>query len=76
MSQRPKPVTFVPLDKETASYLQAHPEVAELVKKVQEAQEVFGRYINPVGPRIFVRELGGGSTLEVELDATVSRASI
>jgi hypothetical protein len=67
--------TEIPLSKEVKDYLGAHPEVAEYFKRVEKAQEAFGKFLRLTGSQMIVRDLAGASTSEADLNGSLSRTN-
>lgn len=63
------------LPDETRKYLEAHPDVAEQLRKADRLYKTFGEYLSLTQARVIVRE-SGASTSEAELDATVLRTDL
>jgi hypothetical protein len=61
-----------PLQEDIEAYLQHHPEVKEYMAKMEKAQAIFGGYLRFAQGRVVLRDLGGASTSEAKLNATVS----
>ena len=64
----------IPLEDETKRYLQSHPAVADRLRRAEQFYRVFGEYLRLTQGRVIVRE-SGGSTADVDLNATLSRAN-
>jgi hypothetical protein len=68
--------TFTPsgslLQEDIAAYLHDHPQVSEYLAKMEKAQSIFGGYLRFAQGHVVLRDLGGASTSEAELNATVS----
>lgn len=63
------------LPDETRKYLEAHPEVAEQLRKADRAYKAFGEYLNLTQARVIVRE-SGASTSEADVGATILRTDL
>ena len=57
---------------QTKQYLEAHPEVADQLRRAEKVYQIFGRYVNLTQSRVIVRESGASNT-EADLGATLSR---
>lgn len=61
------------LAEETKRYLEAHPELAERLRRAEKVYRIFGEYLNLTQSRVIVRE-SGASNVEADFSATLSRA--
>lgn len=76
----PQPMPNVPntaplLREELERYLQEHPAARDYLRKFEEAQAAFGGYLRLAQPHVVLRELDGGSTIDVDPNAAISRAN-
>lgn len=67
--------TAAPLEPEVKKYLEVHPEAAEVLKRMTEAQAAFLGFLRFAQPKIVLRELEGASTVDVDLNAAISRVN-
>jgi len=67
--------TNAPMRAELEHYLQEHPQAREYLRKFEQAQAAFGGYLQLAQPHIVLRELDGGSTIDVDPNAAISRAN-
>ena len=74
---RPMPnlPTNVPMGEELERYLQEHPAARDYLRKFEQAQAVFGGYLRLAQPHIVLRELDGGSNIDVDPNAAISRTN-
>ena len=77
MTQRVATSMPAMLEKQYNEYLKANPEVAEYLRQVEKAQELFGGFLRLGGPQVVIQELEPSLTSEVdfELNATLSPTS-
>lgn len=61
-----------PLQEDIVAYLHNHPEVNDYLAKMEKAQAIFGGYLRFAQGHVVLRDLGGASTSEAKLNATVS----
>jgi hypothetical protein len=62
------------LEDETREYFEAHPEMAERLRRMEKVYKTFGEYLNLTQSRIVSYE-GGGSNTEVDPNAALSRTN-
>jgi hypothetical protein len=62
------------LPDETRKYLEAHPEVAEELRRAEKVYRIFGQYLNLTQSRIIIHE-SGASTSEADLSAPLLRTN-
>lgn len=60
-------------EKEVREYLQEHPEVERYFAQLSRVEQMFGRFLRLTAAPKIVRDLPSGSTVEVELNGSVSR---